>query len=418
MTTKFHEAAKEGHLDPLREATKRDCNRTDESGRTPTLWAATNGHTDALRLIVSRGGDPDKADLQGHTSLHVAALYGHITIIEYLVSFGCNLWALNNDYKTAMALASEVGKEEIVKILDDVSGRQAATNKKVVQKAKQKAIKDADDRVKKLDKMVKEHQKQMAREVERQSKNKGNRKPSTPGMSESSYSDVLHSRVTKRDSLMLPDATEGTSNHNRKRGDGDGTSSTGVPASESGSTENSGETSANYQDSRFWLPNRNATAMMSLPREDNLGDIDDALATLDNSIDDVIGHPSEPTKPRRMSSDKDTGSHHSRTAKPGDSISTVFRGNEAMWAEVDIDLEDEVDASSSAIELFLTTNDLEDYIPVFFEEDIDMKALELLTEQDIVDLKLPLGPRRKLNRAIAKRKEILATPSPMRDSAM
>nr|XP_054763415.1 pre-mRNA splicing regulator USH1G-like [Lytechinus pictus] len=391
MTTKFHEAAKEGHLDPLREATKRDCNRADESGRTPTLWAATNGHIDALRLIVSRGGDPNKADLQGHTSLHVAALYGHITIIEYLVSFGCNLWALNNDYKTAMALASEVGYEEIVKILDDVSGRQAATNKKVVQKAKQKAIKDADDRVKKVDKMVEEHEKQMEKKEKRQS---------------------------KRNSCKLPDETEGTSNHNRKRGDGDGTSSTGAPASESGSTENSGETSANYQDSRFWLPNRNATAMMSLPREGDLGDIDDALATLDDSIDDVIGHPSESTKPRRLSTDKDTGSHHSRTAKPGDSISTVFRGNEAMWAEVDIDLEDEVDASSSAIELFLTTNDLEDYIPVFFEEDIDMKALELLTEQDIVDLKLPLGPRRKLNRAIARRKEILANPSPMHDSAM
>lgn len=55
MATKFHAAAKEGHLDPLREATKRDCNRADETGMTPTLWAATNGHIDALRLIVSRG---------------------------------------------------------------------------------------------------------------------------------------------------------------------------------------------------------------------------------------------------------------------------------------------------------------------------------------------------------------------------
>lgn len=314
------------------------------------------------------------------------------------------------------------GLLQIVKILDDVAGRQAATNRKVVQKAKQKAIKDADERVKKLDKMVKEHEAQMKKD-EKQSKNKGGRgtiKTPSQGISESSFSDVLNSRVTKRDSLMASDPSEGASKSNRKRGDGDGTSSTGLPASDSSSVENSenGETLANYQDSRFWLPNRNSNAMMSLAREGESIDIDDALATLDSSIDDATGDPSEAAKQRRKPSDRDNGSHHSRTAKPGDSISTVFRGDQAMWAEFEIDLEDDVDASSSAIELFLTVNDLEDYIPVFFDEDIDMKALELLTDQDILDLKLPLGPRRKLNQAIAKRKEALATPGAICDSAI
>ncbi len=54
-TTKFHEAARDGYLDFLREATKKDCNAPDDTGMTPTLWAAYQGNVDALRLLISRG---------------------------------------------------------------------------------------------------------------------------------------------------------------------------------------------------------------------------------------------------------------------------------------------------------------------------------------------------------------------------
>ena len=89
-----------------------------------------------------------------------------------------------------------------------------------------------------------------------------------------------------------------------------------------------------------------------------------------------------------------------------------------MWNEAAAGLDDEVDASTSAMEIFLTVNGLEDYIPVFYEEDIDMKALELLNEQDILDLQLPLGPRRKLSLAIEQRKQTIASPGMVTDSAL
>ena len=55
MSDLFHKAAKDGYLDLLREATRRDCNKQDEDGMTPTLWAAYYGNLDALRMIVGRG---------------------------------------------------------------------------------------------------------------------------------------------------------------------------------------------------------------------------------------------------------------------------------------------------------------------------------------------------------------------------
>ena len=48
-------AARDGYLDALREANKKDCNTKDEDGMTPTLWAAFEGNLDALRLLVGRG---------------------------------------------------------------------------------------------------------------------------------------------------------------------------------------------------------------------------------------------------------------------------------------------------------------------------------------------------------------------------
>ena len=51
----YHQAARDGYVDLLREATRKDCDRGDEDGMTPTLWAAYHGNLDTLRLLVSRG---------------------------------------------------------------------------------------------------------------------------------------------------------------------------------------------------------------------------------------------------------------------------------------------------------------------------------------------------------------------------
>ena len=48
-------AARDGYLDALKEATRKDCNAKDEDGMTPTLWAAFEGNLEALRLLVGRG---------------------------------------------------------------------------------------------------------------------------------------------------------------------------------------------------------------------------------------------------------------------------------------------------------------------------------------------------------------------------
>lgn len=71
MNDRYHRAARDGYLDVLKEATRKELNAPDEDGMTPTLWAAYHGNLEALRLIVSRGwvrgAEPGAGD--GHWQL-------------------------------------------------------------------------------------------------------------------------------------------------------------------------------------------------------------------------------------------------------------------------------------------------------------------------------------------------------------
>lgn len=53
--TRYHEAARDGFLDILRQGNRRDMSERDDDGMTPVLWAAYHGNLEALRLTLSRG---------------------------------------------------------------------------------------------------------------------------------------------------------------------------------------------------------------------------------------------------------------------------------------------------------------------------------------------------------------------------
>jgi class 3 adenylate cyclase/tetratricopeptide (TPR) repeat protein len=65
---------------------------------------------------------------------------------------------------------------------------------------------------------------------------------------------------------------------------------------------------------------------------------------------------------------------------------------------------------STSISDWLKTNDLEAYLPIFLENQIDLKTLEVLTESDLNELGLPFGPRKRILRAIAELKRQASFP--------
>src|SRR6516225_7983901 len=70
------------------------------------------------------------------------------------------------------------------------------------------------------------------------------------------------------------------------------------------------------------------------------------------------------------------------------------------------------------IEAWLQGLGLERYVPAFRENEIDFEVLPELSEADLATLGLPLGPRRKLLKAIAGlRQGALLSPAPVSATA-
>lgn len=66
----------------LKEASKKEINAKDADGMTPVLWAAFEGKLDAMKLLIGRGGDPDKTDQFGNSALHL----GNKHILKILIT--------------------------------------------------------------------------------------------------------------------------------------------------------------------------------------------------------------------------------------------------------------------------------------------------------------------------------------------
>ena len=67
--------------------------------------------------------------------------------------------------------------------------------------------------------------------------------------------------------------------------------------------------------------------------------------------------------------------------------------------------------------MFLAANGLQQWIPKFVSEKIDLSALMLLTQEDLeTTLKMPLGPRVKLLKAVKDRRDAMENPDIIEDS--
>lgn len=163
LVDRYINAAKDGYMDALQQATRRDLNTPDEDGMTAASWASLNGHLEALRLIVGRGGDVDRCDFLGRTPLHHAAARGLLHVVSFLVNWGANIFALDNDHHTALDLAAENSKSDVVQFLDGEADQQLKKNPKHVARLREKAVRQAEENIKRYEKL----QEQAARQAKK-----------------------------------------------------------------------------------------------------------------------------------------------------------------------------------------------------------------------------------------------------------
>lgn len=95
-----------------------DPNLADAVGNTPLSWAVERGHAEAIRTLLEHGAETDFVDpAEGRTLLHVAALGGHLPVVEVLVGNGLQVSARDAGGKTPLHYATRYGHRRVADFL-------------------------------------------------------------------------------------------------------------------------------------------------------------------------------------------------------------------------------------------------------------------------------------------------------------
>jgi ankyrin repeat protein len=86
--------------------------------------AAYAGQMEAARLLINFHIDINKqGPYNGYTALHDAIWQNNIDVVKLLLDSGADLNLLSNDGKSALDFAKSKNRKEIIKLIQDKSGR-------------------------------------------------------------------------------------------------------------------------------------------------------------------------------------------------------------------------------------------------------------------------------------------------------
>nr|XP_025723207.1 ankycorbin isoform X3 [Callorhinus ursinus] len=91
--------------------------KQDSEGKTAFHLAATKGHVECLRVMVTHGVDVTAQDTAGHSALHLAAKNSHYECIRKLLQSKCPAESVDSSGKTALHYAAAQGCLQAVQAL-------------------------------------------------------------------------------------------------------------------------------------------------------------------------------------------------------------------------------------------------------------------------------------------------------------
>ncbi|XP_062859574.1 pre-mRNA splicing regulator USH1G [Trichomycterus rosablanca] len=466
MNDKYHRAARDGFLSLLKEANRKELNMPDEDGLTPVLWAAHHGKLEALRVMLGRGGDPDRCDIWGNTPLHLAAANGHLNCLSFLVSFGANVWCLDNDYHTPLDAAAVHGHMASVRYLDSVAAKQSALNPKLVRKLKERAFHNAEQRAKRYAELQHQHQRRMEKQFLRETMESG----ATVSKSFSRYrSSVRHkipqfssveSSITYTQAMLNSTSKSRTKiqKHLEKKKPSDSTfkiseggrrsvrSLSGLQMGNDVMFLKQGTCSGHRQ--RIHVRNMFPQNLNDDDADSDVDSVSDAVSDLglytsmfsNSRRDSLFSRPGLGTMIFRRSYTNDgLSGFDSESLAGSDTLGKLLTTNVQSRGRVrprlpsfdqestcstaglpeensqdllcddtfDCDDEENLQSSSSPLEVFLESHGLGELHSLFLKERMDLDALVLCSEADLAVLDVPLSPRKKLLEACSRRTHTL-----------
>lgn len=410
LETQPHEmlciATRQGNLEILKKCYRKHINTMDADGMTSVHWASMCGNLEALRILVRRGGNPEKVTTDGSTTAHLAACTGHLPCLMFLSNFGCNIYAVNDNGQTPLDLAVINGNLNCVRHLEALVSHQVQQDKGKVEKIQMSAHKDAERRIKEKNKMMEKLDRVLDRNVKKTRK-------------------YFHLR-------------------NGKKHNGDATASTSSEDNTpNGSTSGQIEIDLESQlsiadDERNISPRRNSESLASSSASE-----DSRNTFLNNSLDSSNSRL-DVSKRNGMTRNKSGEAKLSRSASLLASLRSLHSANSLIpsGSYSNISFHSAPAAFSSGFIInpqthgvvrhlnglqptplfkaqptptkqmetlytLLHSLQLDDFRELFRRENIDLDACLLCDENDLREIGLPVGPRKKVLDAIRKRNAVL-----------
>ncbi|XP_026475160.1 ankyrin-3-like [Ctenocephalides felis] len=119
--TAFLRAARAGHLGAalefLEQGTVTDINAANANGLNALHLAAKDGHLEVVRELLRRNADPDAATRKGNTALHIASLAGQEEVVRVLVQAGASVNVQSQNGFTPLYMAAQENHDGCVKYL-------------------------------------------------------------------------------------------------------------------------------------------------------------------------------------------------------------------------------------------------------------------------------------------------------------
>lgn len=421
MSTRYHQAASDSYLELLKEATKRDLNLSDEDGMTPTLLAAYHGNLEALEIICSRGGDPDRCDIWGNTPLHHAASNGHTHCVSFLVNFGANIFALDNDLRSPLDAAASREQNECVALLDKAATAQNIMNPKKVIRLKEQAQKNARRQIKECEKLQEKHQHKMARSYSKEDAGTlSSAKGPFPGSSLSSASAAsIHGSLSKG----IKDTFKIKFKKKKDTAEREGQESRGgqrnvMEVFREEEEEEDGALSGDVKE-KLQLSGREDSGgqQESILKRPGLGNVFLFRGNQMSSSEYI------PDSKRELGLKISSEFLQRQGVGQADDAEADEEGEEVVheaglpWDEDAVQWDEDV-MDATPLEVFLQSHHLEEFLPFFMREQMDLEALMLCSDEDLQSIQMQLGPRKKVLNATSRRKQALRQPGPLVDTSL
>lgn len=351
-------------------------------------------------------------------------------ILSFLVNFGANLFALDNDFHTAMDVAASRDRMDCVRFLDAAAAKQTNQNPKKVALMKKEAVKEAEKRVKLCEKVKRRHQSTMDKRVHNKSGSNGTITEASMG---STYSNMgSMSRANEQYSQLIAVEKSGSLSSRVK-----GTLQWKLGKKDKGSVGKSvddGNVIFLKQDS---IVSRKPGFMEVFSEQDEeLLEKDETEKEDDETGESGGGQQSIFNRPglgglifmNTMGTDSDDVSSRNNEilgylfqkemSEADDDTAGFEEDGDPLWQHEDLGLDDGDDAETSPLDVFLSSISLPEYALAFSREHLDLEALMLCSDDDLKGIRIQLGPRKKILDAAARRKNALENPGMIKDSTL